>query len=354
MVSISEEPLRPDPRAHLKAQPALFDQRQVKPAANLRYQRGYTPERMADVRQATAGKIDIPRYGEPSAPTKEPCTTCGSQGHSPSFRVTGDMLKDKGMQAHWKERGIVHNGVVASAPGQECWGCGGKGYRPSSTPSTRGMAASLDHPFYQPGGHGERMIQEGIARSTVPTSHLEGLQSIMVPPERKVGMRSAAGALGEYTGSSTKGTGKVRLYPVPAKTPKRGPEAGQRLIQSMDVPSAVAARAGKPSFVPKDQPRQRQQSEATLIHELGHHVSSSPAGPAEEARADKYMVTHYRADPRDVRRGQDLNPNRFTYMSRMGGPYTSRQFADTPVPEPKPPKPKRVNVRRALLKDPFK
>lgn len=354
MVTVSGEPLRPDPRAHLKAQPALFDQRQVKPRADIRFQRGYTPERMAEVRQATQGKMDFPSYGEPAAPGREPCSTCGGQGHSPSFRVTGDMLKDAGMQAHWRERGIQHNGVTASAPGQECWSCGGKGYNRVTPQTNRGMAASLDHPFYRPGGHGERMAQEAIARSTVPTSHLEGLQSIMLPAERKVGLRSAKGALGEYTGARSKGTGKVRMYPVPAKTPKTGPQAGQRLIESMNVPSSMARRAGKPAMVPKTQRDQIQQSETTLIHEIGHHVSESAPGPAEEARADKYMVTHYRPDPRDVRRGQSYNPNRFTYLARMGGPYTRSQFEETPSPEPKPPKQKRVNVRRALLKDPFK
>jgi hypothetical protein len=354
MVSISREPLRPDPRAHLKAQPALFDQRQVKPADPLRYQRGYTPERMRDVRAATPS-VDIPRYGEPpGAPTKEPCSTCGGQGHSPSFRVTGDMLKSPDMQAHWRERGIQHNGVVASAPGQTCWGCGGKGSH-SVTPATnRGMAASLDHPFYQPGGHGERMMRESIARSTVPTSHLEGLQSILIPPERKVGTKSAKGALGQYTGSRQKGTGKVRLFPVPAKTPVRGQHAGERLIEDMDRPSSSLTRAVKPTFVPKSGHRQRQQSEATLIHEIGHHVSDQPAGPSEEARADRYMVTHYRPDPRDVKAGRALNPMRTTYLQRMGGPYTRGAFEATETPEPRPIKPKRVNVRRALLKDPFK
>jgi hypothetical protein len=207
------------------------------------------------------------------------------------------------------------------------------------------MAASLDHPFYQP--HGQRMIQEAIARSTVPTQHLEGLQSISLPGERKLGTGSMKGVLGLYTGKRASGTGKVRLYPVPGRTPKRGPQAGQRQIESMDVP-------GGGDWVPKTQPRQVQQSEATLIHELGHHVSESPAGPEEEARADKYMVAHYRPDPRDVRAGRQINPSHFTYMARLGGPYTSRQFANTPVPEPRPPKKKRVNVRQALLKDPFK
>jgi hypothetical protein len=343
MVEISREPLRPDPRAHLKAQPALFDQRQVKPETAGRFPRGYTPERMAAVRAATPS-VEIPGYGEPPGPPrKEPCPHCGGRGQDPTFRVTGDMLTSPTTQAHWKERGITHNGVVATAPGQ-CWACGGKGTTKVSQATNRGMAASLDHPFYQPGGHGERMVHEAIARSTVPTSHLEGLQSIMVPPERKVGTRSAAGALGEYTGTRSRRTGKVRLYPVPAKTPRRGPQAGQRLIESMDVP-------GGGDYVPKSGRSQLQQSEATLIHEIGHHVSERPAGPAEEARADKYMVTHYRGDPRDVKRGTSLDPEDFTYASRLGirSPVTRRQTREAELPEAQPLKPKRVNVRRALL-----
>lgn len=342
MVSISREPLRPDPRAHLKAQPALFDQRQVKPADALRYQRGYTPQRMADVRAATPN-IEMPRYGEPPGPpSKEPCSTCGGKGHDPSFRVTPDMLRNADMQQHWRSQGIVHNGVVASAPGKQCWSCGGKGYKQIAAPSERGMAASLDHPFYQPRGRGERMIREAVARSTVPTSHLENLQSIILPGERKVGLTSAKGALGQYTGSRQKGTGKVRLFPVPAKSPKRGAQAGQRLIESMDQP-------GGGDWVPKTQRRQVQQSEATLIHEIGHHVSDSPPGPTEEARADRYMVEHYRADPRDVRRGEALDTEDFTYHRRLPRSHSSKTFREAGVPEPKPIKPKRVNVRRALL-----
>ena len=339
---------RPDPRAHLKEQPSLFDQRQVKPRSDIRYQRGYTPERMAEVRAATPN-VSIPTYGEvPGPPTKEPCPHCGGRGENPTFRVTGDMLTSPVTQAHWKERGITHNGVVATAPGT-CWSCGGKGTTQVAQQTNRGMAASLDHPFYQPGGHGERMMREAIARSTVPAQHLEGLQSIEIPAERKLGTGSMKNVLGLYTGKRGQGTGKVRLYPVPAKTPGRGEQKGQRLIEDMDKPSAALRQAGKPTFVPKSGHRQRQQSEATLIHEIGHHVSESAAGPAEEARADRYMVTHYRPDPRDVKAGRALNANRTTYLSRLGGPYTREQFASTPVPEPKPPKQKRVNVRRALL-----
>jgi hypothetical protein len=349
VVSISNEPLRPDPRAHLKAQPSLFDQRQVKPPDAVRYQRGYTPQRMHEVRQATAGLIDLPKYGEVEPPRKEPCPTCGGKGHSPSFEVT-PAHDNPTTRQHWQDRGIQVTGNQAHAPGQQCWSCTGKGSRSAARSTQREMSDSLDHPFYLPQGQGTRMIHEAIARSTLPTSHLEGLEGLIMPSERKVGFSGMKGVLGMYTGKRSQGTGKVRLFPVPAKTPKRGPEAGQRLIESMDV----SARGGKPPMVPKTGSRQRQQSEATLIHEIGHHVSESAAGPAEEARADRYMVTHYRPDPRDVKAGRALNPNRTTYLSRLGGPYTARQFAETPVPEPRPPKQKRVNVRRALLKDPFK
>jgi len=339
---------RPDPRAHRKAQPSLFDQRQIKPPDEVRYQRGYTPQRMQEVRQATGSLIDIPRYGEVEAPRKEPCQTCGGKGHSPSFEVTAAHNNPETRQ-HWDQRGIEVRGNVAHAPGQECWSCGGKGTKPAARTTQREMADSLDHPFYLPHPQGTRMMQEAIARSTVPTSHLEGLSGIIIPSQRKMGLRSAKGALGEYTGARSKRSGKVRLYPVPAKTPARGEQAGQRLIEDMDRPSARARGAGRATFVPKSGHRQRQQAEATLIHEIGHHVSESTPGPAEEARADRYMVSHYRPDPRDVKQQRALNPMRTTYLSRLGGPYTRQQFEQTAVPEPRPLKQKRVNVRRALL-----
>ena len=135
------------------------------------------------------------------------------------------------------------------------------------------------------------------------------------------------------------------MVPAPAASPKRGPNAGKRVIENMGTardPSVLAGPQGQPRrHGPKDSPRLRQQSEATLIHEIGHHVSQSPPGPAEEARADRYMVTHWRPDPRDAQGGTDININRSTYLERLGGPYTGQQFEQTASPEPRPPKQKR-------------
>jgi hypothetical protein len=325
VVSISEEPLRPDPRAHLKSQPSLFDQRQVKPSPENRYLRGYTPERMRSVRAATEGSISMPAHGPVPGPAqKVPCQHCGGKGESATWKL--HPAADVGAL---KERGVQINGGMATQPGK-CWSCGGKGFQKQTPDTGRGMAATLDHPFYEP--HGQRMIQEGIARSTVPTEHLQGLGSIEIPSERKLGTKSMSGTLGLYT------KGKVRLYPVPAASPKRGPQAGQRLIEDMGRSSSAFgfARPKRTPDSPKGSPRQRQQAEATLIHEIGHHVSQSSAGPAEEARADKYMTTHWRPDPRDVRQGRDINVQRSTYLHRMGGPYTREQFEQTPSPEPRP------------------
>jgi hypothetical protein len=48
------------------------------------------------------------------------------------------------------------------------------------------------------------------------------------------------------------------------------------------------------------------------------------------------MVEHWRPDPRDVRKRQDINIARTTYLHRLGGPYTSQQFEQAGVPTPQP------------------
>lgn len=338
----------PDPRAHLKVQPSLFNQRQVKPADPLRYQRGYTPERMQEVRQATEGVISVPRYGEAVPPAKQPCPTCGGQGHSPQTTIQPWMRQDANLQQSWAERGGVVNGGVVHWPGQKCWTCGGSGQLTAYSRMTTGreMSQTLDHPFYTP--HGGRMIQEAIARSTIPTEHLEGLQGIELEPVRKVGMSGMADTYGLYTKNR-----RIRMFPVPAKTPRRGPQAGQRLIEPIGEvqPENVRlgfARKAKPTMadmVPVRSPTQRQKAEGTLIHEIGHHVSlTTPgrgAGAEEEARADRYMMEHWRPDPRDVRQQRDINMQRMTYMARLGGPYTRGQYEQTEAPTPAPKKRRR-------------
>jgi hypothetical protein len=77
----------------------------------------------------------------------------------------------------------------------------------------------------------------------------------------------------------------------------------------------------------------------TLLHELGHHVSSEELKPRigpgkglpkrlEEARADRYAMWHWRADPRILRRGQDIDPSSATYIGRQGefAPYKLEDF----------------------------
>lgn len=67
-----------------------------------------------------------------------------------------------------------------------------------------------------------------------------------------------------------------------------------------------------------------EQAEQTLLHELGHHdsyttgnESSSYSTPkemaTEEARADKFAVTHFRRDPRNK---GEYDPREHTYMAR--------------------------------------
>ena len=273
---------RPDPRAGRKAQPSLFDIRQTPVRPELRYPRGYTPQRMREIRDTTKDLIDIP----------------GARLNSQQFGTYG------------------------------------------------GMAQSVDHPFYHP--HGERLIQEAIARSTIPVHHLEGLRGgIQLMPERKVGQAGMGGTLGLYTVSSR----KIRLLPVPAATPKRGPHAGQRMIEPMG--RAVPMREqmwgygkGKTKIsemVPKSSPRQLQQAEATLIHEIGHHVSKGVPGGEEEARADRYMMAHWRPLPRNVRKHQDIDIGRSTYLGRLGpgGRYSEETLRQAGVPDMPPPRRRR-------------
>jgi len=195
------------------------------------------------------------------------------------------------------------------------------------------MAETVDHPFYQP--HGVRMIQEGIARSTIPVEHLGGLKSIELLPERKVGRAGMGGTMGLCTKNK-----RIRLFPMPAASPKRGRFAGQRVIEEMGKVQPMMAwarptpkRQDVSEMVPVRSPGQRGKAEATLIHEIGHHVSGGEAGPAEEAAADRYMVEHWRPDPRQTEIG---NVQRMTYLRRLGGPYTSAQWEQTQVPTPKP------------------
>jgi hypothetical protein len=288
---VTEIDVRPDPRAHLKQQPALFDQRQIKPKPEIRYPRGYTPGRMKDVRQATAGLVTIP--------------------------------------------GIRTN--------QQQFGVG---------PS---MGTSVDHPFYHP--HGERMIQEAVARSTMPTEHLEGIKGVQLMPQRKLGHESMAGTWGLYT----PGSRMVRMFPTPAASPKRGPDAGKRMIEPIGrgvTPQEIRrAQIGvappkypKEMYEEKGSRGQRQAAEMTLIHELGHHVSiQSTQGwsgkgtmmhnPLEEARADRYMMWHWRPHPADVRAGEQQDVEQHTYIERMKGygPYTMEDLKLVGRPPQRPP-----------------
>jgi len=84
-----------------------------------------------------------------------------------------------------------------------------------------------------------------------------------------------------------------------------------------------------PSYV-----RQKQQrgpvdpySEGTLIHEIGHHVShvqgrssaryrTETEQGGEEGFADRFMIEHYRQDPRGVRWAGRQDPREQTYLSR--------------------------------------
>lgn len=204
---------RPEPYFTKGGQGKFFPDE--KPVNQHRYQRGYTPERMQEVR------------------------------HSPSFRL----------------------GQIRM---------GGSDYDFSHQ-------KYMDRPFGGPAG--KRHAHEVIARSTVPVSDLDehGQDQLI--------------QLGHYRQNAT------GIFHEP-----RGGRTDSMITLSADAGGG------------------------TLLHELGHY-SSHLAGTGtyktpvqvgkEEARADDYMVQHFRPDPRDVRRG-DAHPPTATYeksgsMTGKGG-----------------------------------
>jgi hypothetical protein len=218
-----------------------------KPVAQHRYQRGYTPERMNEVRQAP---IDI------ETPSSE-----GRQ--SPSVRY-----------AH----GQIH-----------------KSARQAAETIARSTVSMHDY------GQGAADV---AARRTYMTGNVsaDDLWPLHISTSG-----SKPGTAGTYQSGGTWGRGEINI--------------------------ATGLRQEKAS--------------QTLLHEMGHYHShkiepsesneyNTPARVGrEEAHADDYMVTHWRPDPRDVRRGKSEAP-RGTYESsdaffgqggkKAHGPYiTARQ-----------------------------
>jgi hypothetical protein len=205
-----------------------------KPVAQHRYQRGYTPERMADIR---AQPIDI------HTPEPEPQTA------SPGAKDTE-----------------------------------------SRTPFT---------------GHGAaRRVQEVMARSTMPTSH--------------IGQEPAdTAARVAHMGPDAK-VGPDDVYPLRISTGRNIGASGTYQSGTNWARGLIKIGAYGESEQTKGQ---------TLMHELGHHYSHKVVPSSsneyrtpsqigrEEAKADDYSVTHYRPDPRDVRRGT-AEPNRSVYESK--------------------------------------
>ena len=216
---------RPDPRASQKLQPALFDQTQVKPSNENRYQRGYTPARMRNVNKALA---------------------TGGMG----ARVIGP----GDLRAHFKQ---------------------------------------------------------AVARSSMPLSPFKQLRSVEVHP-----------GMSEY-GPAVAGDTNTNAYGVSV-----GPR--RLIVPVVDKGSSVVRlfHGGKPKAFLNEQGKKASRSEimgATVLHELGH-VEEAYRDPLtgmksfgeRERYGDRYMVKHYRSDPREVRRGTALDPEDYTYPAVMG------------------------------------
>lgn len=158
-------------------------------------------------------------------------------------------------------------------------------------------------------------VKDTIARSTVPPTHLRGLTRISVNPAIREG-----GTIGEYY------PGRRDLYVSPGETHERvGDNTGHRL-------NAMSAR--------KTRPMLHEDASMVLLHELGHHVDNrhtqatvqmakSPGAPSaaikfgtpenkglSEGYADRYMLEHYRQDPRDVSKRGPLKVTTNTYHGR--------------------------------------
>lgn len=157
---------------------------------------------------------------------------------------------------------------------------------------------------------GQARVVETIARSTAPIEHI----ATNTPSIWQRGSEDARGASGRYFskghGANT-GSPIIEIY----GQKKYDWESEHGDWDGEGDPPVPTQRRGKQ--VAAQRPR-RVDSEQTLLHELGHHASAVEATPhnvltshrsrgEEEAYADDYMTEHWKADPRDVRRG--TNPD---------------------------------------------
>jgi hypothetical protein len=212
-----------------------------------------------------------------------------------------------------------------------------------------------------------RMVQEALARSTLPISET-------FPHTRPVIRTKRSNEQGEYSEDFTRtGSGKPWVNPETGRTESRtadeptnpafirlgvgtGSRVGNYRRGSQTVMAGRGARFAQglikmsQSILPWRGARPiehlsapRQDTEQTLIHEVGHHISATgrmhhaayaneEQRGMEEAYADDISKMHWRPDPRDVKQGREMHVDT-GYEPRAGalvrGEKVSRDVKDT-------------------------
>ncbi|HET7110232.1 MAG TPA: hypothetical protein VFI41_05130 [Gemmatimonadales bacterium] len=226
-----------------------------------------------------------------------------------------------------------------------------------------------------------RML-DTLARSTIPTNEYD--EKADYAP--RVASRRGAPKPEKYTSDPLVGLEHIRTYPksphdaltVAGEYMSHGDQVrpGQPSLRPMDMPDVPKTRKatiglyptarddwghalGTQAAVKGDDPR----AEQTFLHELGHHDSYVEASEssryetkaqqaAEEGRADRFAVQHFRQDPRSKEKGYDPREN--TYMARgMHGFSGHSAYYEKALPaEMHPPVKTNPNLRTEQFEQP--
>jgi hypothetical protein len=233
-------------------------------------------------------------------------------------------------------------------------------------------------PHADPGGpianRARSRMLDTLARSTIPTNEYEDVPAKPRPAGRRgssvekptsdplVGLKSirtysrpphnAPAAAAEYMSHGTQmrpGQPHLRPSHLPDVEPTKGPTIGIYPNNYDDYGRPVGSNAALKGRDP--------QAEQTFLHEVGHHDSyvdasesslyETPAQQAaEEGRADRFAVQHFRPDPRNK---EPYDPRQHTYLGRgmagFGGHYAWYEQALPKDMRPAPPKQRNLGVQ---------
>jgi hypothetical protein len=240
-----------------------------KPVARHRYPRGYTPERMAQVRSLP---VEVTNHTE-FAPTRE------------------------------ERQNAVHPPMTGPA-----------GVREVQEAIARSTIPA-EH-FEDFSGAPFKGVEYGSNKIT--TTAAERKKSPVTPLEIHLNKKSP-----RDTSSSL-----ASFDPVPSEAIKNLEEVNKRAIEQPMSSEEMTEKLKNKVLLPIERSRGTvsigsefstlQHAQQGLIHELGHYksvkIDKNPLGGAkgikgarEEARADDYEQEHWRPDPRDVKRGKEKN-----------------------------------------------